>query len=85
MIAITNDAARVCYESVRQLSLLGTSKLMRIRKDGSRATIALEPRRSGDRLVTHNGTAVLAVPKRVAKELSNLTLDVSKEGVFVLS
>jgi len=85
MISITSDAARVCRESIRQLSILANAKLLRLRRDCGRASIALEIPQRGDDIVFHEGIPVLAVPNDVAKELTSMTLDVSDEGVFVIA
>ena len=85
MLKITSDAARVCRESVRQLSLLANTKLLRFNKDRRGVSIALETPQSGDEIVYCRGNAVLAVPEHMANELSNMTLDVSDEGIFVLA
>jgi len=86
MLSITSDAARLCRESVRQFSLLAHTKLLRFHKDShGGVSIALEARQSGDEIVYHHGNAVLAVPENIASELSELTLDVSGEGIFVLT
>jgi hypothetical protein len=85
MISITTDAARVCRESIRQFSILANAKLLRLREDRGRASIALEVPQSGDDIVFHQGIPVLAVPSDVAKALSSMTLDVSDEGIFVIA
>ena len=85
MLQITNDAAHICNESVRQLSLLANSKLLRINKDGKGVSITLEAPQDRDEIVHHCGSPVVAVPDEIAGELSDMTLDVSKEGLFVLA
>lgn len=85
MLQITTDAAHICNESVRQLSLLANTKLPRFNKVRGRVSIALEPPQSGDEIVYYDDKAVLAVPEEIAGELSDMTLDVSKEGIFVLA
>ena len=85
MLQITNDAAHICNESVRQLSLLANSKLLRINKDGNGVSITLETPQDRDEIVVHCGSPVVAVPNEIADELSDMTLDVSREGVFVLA
>jgi hypothetical protein len=85
MLQITNDAAHICNESVRQLSLLANSKLLRINKDGNGVSITLEAPQDRDEIVRYCGRPVVAVPDEIAGELSDMTLDVSKEGVFVLA
>jgi hypothetical protein len=85
MLNITSDAARVCSESVRQLSVLAHTKLPRFTTDGRGVSIVLEAPKSGDEIVYYGGKAVLAVPEDIADDLSDLTLDVSDEGIFVLA
>ena len=85
MLQITNDAAHICNESVRQLSPLWKTKMLRFHKDGERVSIALEVPQDRDEIVVHCGSPVVAVPDEIAGELSDMTLDVSKEGVFVLA
>ena len=85
MLQITNDAAHICNESVRQLSPLWKTKVLRFHKDREGVSIALEAPQDGDEIVVHCGSPVVAVPDEIAGELSDMTLDVSKEGVFVLA
>ena len=85
MLQITNEAAHICNESVRQLSLLANTKLLRFNRDGKGVSIALETPQDRDEIVHHDGRPVLAVPDEIAGELSDLTLHVSKEGIFVLA
>lgn len=86
MLDITGDAARICSESVRQLSLLAASRLPRVSKDDDGGvSIALETPADDDDIVYHDGSPVLAVPTEITDEVSELTLDVSDEGVFVLT
>ena len=85
MLQITNDAAHICNESVRQLSPLWKSKMLRLHKDGEGVSISLEVPQDRDEIVVHCGSPVVAVPNEIAGELSDMTLDVSKEGVFVLA
>jgi hypothetical protein len=85
MLQITSDAAHICSESVRQLSVLAHTKLPRFNKHSGGVSIALESPQSGDEIVYYDDRAVLAVPEEITGELSDLTLDVSKEGIFVLT
>ncbi len=85
MLQITNDAAHICNESVRQLSPLWKTKVLRFHKDGECVSIALEAPQDRDEIVHHCGSPVVAVPDEIAGELSDMTLDVSKEGLFVLA
>ena len=85
MLQITSDAAHICRESVRQLSLLANTKMLRFNRDGEGVSIALESPQIWDEIVHYDGNALLAVPEEIAGELSDMTLRVSKEGVFVLA
>lgn len=86
MLEITGDAARICSESVRQLSLLAVSRLPRVDKDDNGSvTISLQEPEDGDEIVYHDGAAVLAVPQEFAGEVSEMTLDVTDDGMFVLA
>lgn len=85
MLNITNRAARICCESVRQLSVLANTKVLRFNKDSRGVSIVLESPQTGDEIVHYEGNAVLAVPDQMARELSSMTLDVSDEGIFVLA
>lgn len=85
MLQITSDAAHICNESVRQLSLLANTKLLRFNRDREGVSIALESPQNWDEIVYYDGRAVLAMPEEIAGELSDMTLHVSKEGIFVLA
>ena len=85
MLQITSDAAHIFNESIRQLSLLANTKLLRFNRDGKGVSIALETPQNWDEIVHHDGKPVLAVPDEMADELSDMTLHVSKEGIFVLA
>ena len=84
MLQITSDAAHICNESVRQLSLLVNTKLLRFNRDREGVSIALEPPQDWDEIVHYDGRPLLAVPDEIAGELSDMTLHVSEEGIFVL-
>jgi hypothetical protein len=85
MLQITSDAAHICNESVRQFSLLANTKRLRLSRDGKGVSIALETPQNWDEIVHYDGNAVLAVSDEMAGELSDMTLRVSEEGVFVLA
>lgn len=85
MLNITDDAGLICSETVRQLSVEANTKLLRFNKGGSGVSISFEFPRRGDEIVHHDGRAVLAVPDNLCGKLSDMTLDVSKEGRLVLS
>lgn len=75
----------MCSESVRQMSILADTKLMRFGKDKRGVSIALETPKTGDEIVYYRGSAILAVPGHIADEVSAMTLDLSEEGLFVLA
>jgi hypothetical protein len=85
MLQVTQDALQICSATVRQLSSQANTKCLRLieREDG--VAISFELPQSDDELVHDQGYAVLAVPEKTAEELSELTLDVRKDGRFILS
>lgn len=86
MIQITDRAMKVCSATVEQLSGAQTdTKCLRILKDGQRVSISFEVPRSDDEIVHHNGQSVVAVPGDVAGALSGMTLDVARDGSFVIA
>ena len=85
MLQITSGAAHICIESVRQFSLLANTKMLRLGRDGKGVSIALETPQNGDEIIHRDGASVLAVSDEMAGELSDMTLRVSEEGVFVLA
>ena len=85
MLHVTQDAMDICSATVRQLSTQPNTKCLRLIKSDRGVAISFELPRSDDELVRHHGIAVLAVPERVADELSEKSLDVSDDGRFVLS
>lgn len=85
MLHVTQDAREICSATVRQLSTQPNTKCLRLIKGDHGVAISFELPRSNDALVRHRGVAILAVPERVANEFSDLSLDVSDDGRFVLS
>jgi hypothetical protein len=85
MLNITSNAARICSETVRQLSVSAKTKLPRFNKDGSSVSLSLEPPQGGDEIVYFKDKAVLAVPDEIGIALSGMTLDLKENGIFVLT
>lgn len=86
MLEVSDDAMRICRETVRQLS--GTqakTKYLRLTKEDDCVSIALEVPKSDDQIVKHHGQPIIAVPEGFADMLSSRTLDVRTDGAFVLT
>lgn len=87
MISITNNAMKICSDTVNQLSgPQSESKCLRLvrHKDAGLAVVFENPRQD-DELVWHNGQAVLAVPKKFTAFYSDRTLDINEHGRLILS
>lgn len=84
MLQVTQEALQICTLTVQQLSSVANTKCLRLirRKDG--VAISFELPRSDDDLLRHQGYAVLAIPEKIADNLSEMTLDVKDDGRFVL-
>jgi len=85
MLQVTQDAMAICRMTVRQLDMLADAKCLRLIKGEDGIAMSIELPRSDDELVHNQGIAVLAIPKKVASALSEMTLDVRDDGRFVLS
>lgn len=84
MLQVTQDALQICTRTVQQLSSQANTKCLRLIKRDGGVAISFEIPRSDDELLRHQGYAVLAVPEKVADKLTEMTLDVSADGRFVL-
>lgn len=82
---VSNNAMRICTETVRQMAFPASTKLLRFVKSGNKLSIHFEVPRSDDQIVRDEGLAVFAVPSAIAAELSGMTLDVNDDGCLVLS
>lgn len=86
MIHISDDAMKLCRDTVQQLSGAQTnSKCLRLIKRGRRLSISFEVPRNDDAIVHYRGQSVVAVPEDVADDLSGKTLDLSDDGTFVIA
>ena len=86
MIQISENAMKLCSDTVQQLSGAQTnSKCLRLIKDGGQVTISFEVPRNDDEIVHYKGQSVVAVPEDVADDLSGKTLDLSDDGMFVIA
>lgn len=86
MIQVTNNAKALCRDTVRQLDgAQARTKCLRLLKQDGRVSISFEIPRNEDRIVRHNGLSVLAVPEEVADDLAGKTLDLARDGNFVIT
>lgn len=86
MIQVTEKAMKVCHATKQQLAGAQTqSKCLRLLRNGNQLSISFEVPKSDDEIVEHNGQSVVAIPGNVAEDLSGMTLDVARDGRFVIS
>jgi len=86
MLEVSDDAMRICRETIRQLS--GTqakTKYLRFTREDDCVSISLEVPQRDDQIVKHNGQPIIAVPEVLSDKLSSRTLDVRRDGAFVLT
>lgn len=86
MLEVTTAAMEMCSATVRQLSGADSNtKCLRFIRRDEGVSISFEVPRSDDRIVLHDGLAVIAIPKAFASMLAARTLDLGDDGRLVIT
>lgn len=84
MLSVTHSALQHFYNAIDQSNDSGACFRMIAQADQTLGLILDSPA-AGDKTYEHEGTTVLALPKGLAKTLSERTLDIDDGGQLVLA
>lgn len=86
MLTVTDDAKKLCHDTIAQLSNPQTeSKCLRLQKtEDSGLTLTFDEPKKTDEIITHEGIDLIAVPENFVSFCADKTLSLDDQGKLYL-